>query len=81
MEKINQNKNTIFLAPNRLWGTAIESVTVDEDGSMWVDNGEYSTRVNYNPFTGEPAPLQMEGEVKERVISDGSSYQYVDYRK
>ena len=46
------------------YGEAIKSVTIHEDGTMWVGNGEYSSRVNYNPFTGEKAPFQMQNKGK-----------------
>lgn len=41
------------------YGIPIKIVTVREDGSMWASNREYMSRVNYNPYTGEKAPLQM----------------------
>lgn len=42
------------------WGPAIEGVAQHEDGSFWVSNSEYSTRVNFCPFCGCPAPSQVE---------------------
>lgn len=42
------------------FGWAIEDCTEHDDGSFWVDNGEYASRVNYCPFCGASAPKQME---------------------
>ena len=49
-----------FRAPMGLWGSAITYVHELEDGSMWVGNDEYETRVNFCPMTGRPAKSQME---------------------
>ena len=46
-------------SPNGCYGEAIKSVRICTDGSMWIGNGEYSSRVNFNPYTGEKAPFQM----------------------
>lgn len=48
-----------YRAPYRSCGECIDTVSTYPDGSMWVSNAEYSTRVNYNPFTGEPALSQL----------------------
>lgn len=48
-----------YIAPKKLWGAAICEVIEYEDGTMWVSNGEYSTQVNYCPFTGKKATVQM----------------------
>jgi hypothetical protein len=53
------NKIVQVEAPELEWGAAITRIVTDEDGSMWVSNDEYHTRVNYNPFTGEPAANQI----------------------
>lgn len=42
------------------YGEAIENCIEREDGSFWVGNGEYGSRVNYCPFCGAEAPDQME---------------------
>ncbi len=36
------------------YGPAI-TTSFKEDGQIWVTNGEYISRVNYCPFTGEKA--------------------------
>ena len=36
------------------YGPAI-TTTFKEDGQIWVTNGEYLSRVNYCPYTGEKA--------------------------
>ena len=47
-----------------LYGAAIWSCR-DRDGQFWVDNDEYASRVNYCPFCGEKAPLQVEESDEE----------------
>jgi hypothetical protein len=34
------------------YGSAADTCAERPDGSLWIDNGEYSTRVNYCPFCG-----------------------------
>jgi hypothetical protein len=42
------------------YGAAIEYCLENENGELWAGNGEYGTRVNYCPFCGAKAPLQIE---------------------
>jgi hypothetical protein len=51
--------NLNYKSPYKDWGSALTYVEVDKDGKMWIGNGEYSSQVNFCPFTGTPAPLQM----------------------
>lgn len=37
------------------WGPAIIRCIGGDDGSLWVDNLEYASRVRFCPFCGEPA--------------------------
>jgi len=46
------------ITDNKLYGAAIH-YTVCEDGMFFVHNGEYISRVNYCPITGEKAPKQI----------------------
>lgn len=55
-----------YQSPHKDWGKAITYTKVDQDGKMWVGNGEYESQVNYCPFTGTPAPLQMKVRDYER---------------
>ena len=48
-----------YNSPEDAHGTAIDYVSIDPNGEMWVGNGEYASQVNFNPWTGEPAPKQM----------------------
>lgn len=41
------------------YGAAVMYVTIDDDGTMWAGNGEYSTRINLCPFCGQKAPKQL----------------------
>ena len=39
---------------------AVDEVQVDkDDGTMWVSNGEYETQVNFCPFCGKKALVQI----------------------
>ena len=40
------------------YGPAI-TTSFEEDGQIWVTNGEYISRVNYCPYTGKKASSQM----------------------
>lgn len=53
------------------YGPAIDRVVIDKNGRMWVCNDECSTQVNYCPFTGTQAPVQMvvKGEVTNASVS------------
>jgi len=48
-----------FYTPNDSFGTAISYTIIDEDGKMWVGNGEYESQVNFCPMTGKKAPTQL----------------------
>jgi hypothetical protein len=48
-----------YRSPLNLWGHAVTYTRVDFDGKMWVGNDEYENQVNFCPFTGTPAPVQM----------------------
>jgi hypothetical protein len=36
-------------------GPAITDCWEDDDGSLWVENGEYASQVNYCPYCGYKA--------------------------
>ncbi|MDA3832434.1 MAG: hypothetical protein PF495_03470 [Spirochaetales bacterium] len=40
---------------NQGYGSAIDRCSEYPDGSFWVDNGEYASRVNFCPFCGKEA--------------------------
>ena len=72
-EKITAGSGIIqHRAPNELWGPAVEYVRVDSIGRMWAGNGEYETQINYCPFSGVKARVQMRFETKN--LADGKSY-------
>lgn len=48
-----------YIADQKSWGAAIDTVEIEKDGSMWAGNEEYFTRINYDPFTGKPAPTMI----------------------
>jgi hypothetical protein len=41
------------------YGIAFDRVEEDEDGRLWIDNGEYVSQVNYCPMTGRPARVKI----------------------
>lgn len=45
--------------PSDGYGEALSYCTGYEDGTLWVGNGEYASRVNYCPFCGSAAAKQM----------------------
>lgn len=66
-------------APYANAGSAIRYVKILPDGTMWVSNGHYETRVNYCPFTGTPAPTQMSVRSRTRVDTFGGDHPYKQY--
>lgn len=67
-----------YYSADGLFGPAINYLEVRNDGSMWVGNGEYETRVNFNPWTGEPAPTQM-AVTKTGTLEYGEKLTFVSY--
>ena len=50
-------------------GAAVTDCWADARGNLWAGNGEYSNRVNYCPFCGEPGTvlIAMPGTVVRNV--------------
>lgn len=48
--------------PNTGYGPAFEYVSEREDGSLWIDNSEYSSPVNFCPVCGFKATKQVSYE-------------------
>jgi len=44
-----------------LYGAAIDDCTEDEDGFLFVSNGEYGSQVNFCPMCGYRAKKGIEG--------------------
>lgn len=44
------------------YGLAVDYCQENEHGELWVGNGEYASRVNFCPFCGYKAPLQVKEE-------------------
>lgn len=51
-----------YRAPADAYGPAVSYTRTDEQGRMFIGNGEYETQVNYCPFTGVAAIVKMEVE-------------------
>lgn len=49
-----------YKSPDSLYGPSITTIYMEDDGKMWVENGEYASQVNFCPFTGTPAETKME---------------------
>lgn len=45
--------------PSDMYGPAITQVTI-VNNKIWIDNGEYSTQVNYCPICGRKALKEIE---------------------
>lgn len=41
------------------YGAALDKCYEDEDGKFWIDNDEYASQVNYCPYCGKKAPVQV----------------------
>jgi hypothetical protein len=46
--------------PSASYGSAIDQCREFEDGTLWVDNDEYSNRVNFCPYCGYRAQKLMQ---------------------
>jgi hypothetical protein len=42
------------------WGIAIDECYENNREEFWVTNGEYGSQVNYCPYCGAKAPVQIE---------------------
>ena len=68
-----------YYVPEGLWGHAVRYTYIDENGKMWIGNGEYESQVNYCPVTGEPAPTQMRLIAKEYIDNEGITKIFKEY--
>ena len=48
-----------YYSNSALYGEAVNYTYIKKDGTMWLGNDEYETQVNFCPFTGWAAPVQM----------------------
>jgi hypothetical protein len=46
------------------YGSAVTTCWEDEDGIMWVGNGEYANKVNFCPFCGHESAVKIENFAK-----------------
>lgn len=72
--------NLKYNSPKDAWGAAINYVRVEEDGKMWIGNEEYESQVNFCPFTGTPAPVQMKVKNYVSPISGNQTKIYKNYK-
>jgi len=54
-----QNHKCEYAAPQPGLGAAV-STCFEVNGQFWLDNGEYASTVNYCPFCGVKAPVQID---------------------
>lgn len=47
--------------PKEGYGNAIDLCEEHEDGTFWAGNSEYGSQVNFCPFCGQKAPVQIVG--------------------
>ena len=47
-------------SPHASYGPAIHYCIEDDEGRFWVGNDEYESQVNYCPFCGAKASVQIE---------------------
>lgn len=55
-------------------GDAIDNCYELPDGTIWVGNGEYASRVNFCPYCGHKASVQM--TLKKREETDYSFHEW-----
>lgn len=56
-----------YSTPENTYGGAVDTTMEEQDGTMWVTNGEYTSQVNYCPITGKKAIKQVDKlEIYER---------------
>lgn len=48
-----------FYTKNDAYGSAINTCWEEQNGEMWVSNGEYSSQINFCPITGRKATIQI----------------------
>jgi hypothetical protein len=41
------------------YGVAFHNCIEDDNGRLWIQNGEYASQVNYCPICGYKAPTQI----------------------
>ena len=56
-----------YYMPSDGYGAAINSCSEIEEGELWVDNGEYASQVNYCPYCGFKAKVQV---TKIKIMSE-----------
>lgn len=54
--------------PSAIHGDAFSVAYEQADGSLWVENGEYASQVNFCPYCGFKAKVQL-----QPVTEDGGS--------
>ena len=59
-KKIVEREHTIYFFNTAKYGGAIYDCEENEDGELWVDNGEYASQVNYCPYCGYKAKAQVD---------------------
>ena len=61
------------LFETRAYGEAINACMEESEGKLWVSNGEYCNQVNYCPFCGYAAIVQVERFVAtEHSLNQGA---------
>lgn len=51
--------------PFQGYGSALDDCTENQEGELWVDNGEYATQVNFCPVCGHKAKKQVNGSMQK----------------
>jgi len=89
------NKNRIvkkkdFLTDSNLWGDSINQIHFRADGTAWASNGEYATKIFYNPFDGNKLcitetddyvtllPYLINKKIKRLMVSSKKVYILLD---
>lgn len=60
---------------DRAYGAAINICYEDDQGKLWVTNGEYESGVNYCPWCG----YKCQHQYQEKVIAFASGFQVSEW--
>lgn len=55
----HEHKDTEMEWPTGMYGAAFSRVLEREDGTLWIDNGEYQSQVSFCPVCGYKAKVPM----------------------
>jgi hypothetical protein len=55
--------------PHKGYGEAVDGCYEEDNGTLWVENGEYMSQVNFCPYCGYKAKVEAVGIGSQSVES------------